>query len=744
MGLSNDLLSQFAKETANKKKIETETTVYGTVVEFEGNNYVRLDGSDMLTPYSSTVEAKPGERVAILIKNHSAIVTGNISSPGARVATVEEIEGKTKIYVDTISGENLDYVNGKFQNLEAKDAEFVKLHAENAKFHSTVTDELAAVNATIKNLNVDNLDAKYANIDFANIGEAAFKKIFSDSGMIKDLVVGDHTVTGEFVGVTISGDLIKANTVKADKIVVKGSDGLYYKLNVTEGGIAPSETVTEEDLQNGLHGSNIIAHTITAEKVSVNDLVAFDATIGGFNITDSAIYSGVKESVDNTTRGIYLDKDGQMVLGDSNNYLKYFRDADGTYKLQIAAGSIVLGSSGKNVETALGDLQTDIDGIQIGGRNLLLDSKFTKVEGDGTNVIAADGELIFYSDTTDNTYSIILDCSNHAAAVLNTTPITLSVEYYIDEEITLAGATSKVGFAVYKRNIYGVSTGMYSCDIFDPATSLTYSPTGKWQKRSVTVTTNNRIPEYVNAYFLFNYASGKIRFRNPKVEIGTKATDWTLAPEDVDDSIDKAQATANNASTNIDNNTKRIEDAESAIIKLDAIIAQLVTDENGMSLMTQTADGWTFNMSSVQKSLSDISSTLDTVQKSGADTESIIDALEQSVDDLGEYAEYIRIIRLNDGTGNVEPCIELGESDSNFKVRITNTKIMFMEGPNIKTYIDTYGLVTESERIEKELVISGNVRVIDEGNDEYYAKYGYVWKVRPNGNLGLSWKGAIN
>lgn len=674
MGLSNDLISQFVKVTKNESKQPEETTVYGTAVKVGDTMYARLDGSDRVTPIEQTADVQEGDRVTIRIKNHTATITGNVSSPAARVGSVEEINGKVAIAVDSIEANtaNIDNliadnatikdtltatnanietltaenatITGKLtaneaeietlktekldvntanityatiQDLNAVDADFRTLESDYATLHTATVEDLAAKFAFIESLN-----NKYANIDFANINAADIEKLFSKSGIIEDLNIGDGVVSGKLVGVTISGDLIEGNTIKADKLVVKGSDGLYYKLNVTEGGIAPSETITEEDLQNGLHGSNIIAKTITAEKISVNDLIAFDATIGGFVIDENSIHSSVKTTVDNTTRGIYLDNDGQAAIGDDTNFIKYFKDTDDVYKLAITAGSVILGSS----------------------------------DGSG---------------------------------------------------------------------------------------------------------------------------------------------------RDIEEIIDKAQSTA-------DNNGTRIELAESAIVKLNEVIANLVTDENGASLMTQTTDGWTFSMASVQQDLRDVSAVLDEMKRDGADTETIIKALQQSVSDLGGYTEYIRILRLGDdvyylvsrtanddgsysytetsasfdadilasyesisivedaytNTGkqvyqafesgitspdyfcidssNAEPCIELGENDSNFKVRVTNTRIMFMEGKNVKTYIDTYGLVTESERIEKELVISGNVRVIDEGNDEYYAKYGYVWKVRPNGNLGLSWKGAIN
>jgi hypothetical protein len=132
-----------------------------------------------------------------------------------------------------------------------------------------------------------------------------------------------------------------------------------------------SEEVTEQELQNGLHGTAIIAKTITAEKIAVDDLVAFDATIGGFNITTESLYSGTKSSADNTTRGVYMDKDGQLSVGDSDNFLRYYKTEDGTYKLEISADSLVFSTSGKTVEQVIEDNMN----FEIGARNLIRNSK---------------------------------------------------------------------------------------------------------------------------------------------------------------------------------------------------------------------------------------------------------------------------------------------------------------------------------------------------------------------------------
>lgn len=329
MALSSDLTSQFAKLVTSDKRNNNnkqESTVYGTVVEYNGSKYVRIDGSGAMTPVVTTADTVVGERVTVMIKNHLATITGNISSPSARVGDVSNL-GTT---VNTLNGLVTSLDIARFEKLEVVDAEIMGV--------------LKAQSADITELNTKKLDAEianatYANIDFSNIEKSAMEYFYANSGLIKDVTVGDTTITGKLVGVTISGDLIEGNTIVAEKLVVKGEDGLYYKLN-TDGIVVEAEQTD----YNSINGQIIKAQSITASKIAVDDLVAFDATIGGFNITDHSIYSGVKESVSNTTRGIYLDNDGQIAIGDDSNFLRYYRTQNGAYKLEISAESVVFNS----------------------------------------------------------------------------------------------------------------------------------------------------------------------------------------------------------------------------------------------------------------------------------------------------------------------------------------------------------------------------------------------------------------
>lgn len=440
MALSNELITQFVKAVKNDSEKPSETVSYGTIKISGGVTYVQLDGSTIYTPVTSTAVVSDGDRVTVMIKDHSAVVTGNLTSPSATQSSVDsakkelgdKIDEFDIIIADKVSTEQLNAVeglirnlstsaltadsavikdlqaadvtitgkidavdleltgridahDGKFENvdasfikvnntltavdakigtLEATDAEFRTLQSDYGDFKSLATDKFGAIDGSIKNLETDKLsaeqaDLKYVNIDFTNIDKAWMEEFYSKSGLIQYVTADDLTVTGHLVGVTITGDLIEGGTVVADKLVILGTDGLYYKLNYNGETIAGEQTD-----QNSLNGSVITAKSITATQISVEDLVAFDATVGGFHLTPESIYSGVKESVDNTTRGIYLDTDGQVSFGDETNFVKFYRetstDENGntvdTYKLAIAVESLELVSRSKSLDDVIDEL----------------------------------------------------------------------------------------------------------------------------------------------------------------------------------------------------------------------------------------------------------------------------------------------------------------------------------------------------------------------------------------------------
>lgn len=360
--LSTDLVKQFVESTHDETETKGPSRFYGTASVRPDGIYVILDGSTIPTPVSMATDAQTGDRVLVEIVNHQARVIQNINKSNSDIVAGRIEHDETgvfkelrvgKEYVDTliasdITADSIVADRAKIETLEAGKANITDLDAVKADIETLETTKLSAEDA----------DIHYLNVDFSKIDKAWLQEFYAQSGIIKDLVIGESTVTGHLVGVTISGDLIEGNTVKADKLVIKGEDGLYYKLNI-EGGSTVTEKLTKEMLQNGLDGNNIIANTITAEKISVDDLIAFDATIGGFNIGSNSIYSGVKDSINNTTRGIYLDTEGQLYFGDDTNYIRYYKAADGKYKLVVSSESVMFGN-GISIEKAFEELRDEI------------------------------------------------------------------------------------------------------------------------------------------------------------------------------------------------------------------------------------------------------------------------------------------------------------------------------------------------------------------------------------------------
>lgn len=248
-----------------------------------------------------------------------------------------------------------------------------------------------------------------------------------------------------------------------------------------------------------------------------------------------------------------------------------------------------------------------------------------------------------------------------------------------------------------------------------PEKPTTFPPADTWQETEPQYTAGSgETLYYVDCDV---YADGSFAYSVVSASNGYNAAHTA---ENAQQTADNAQQTADGAHEAGNATNERVTAAESLMQQLADSIKMLVTDGNGSSLMTQTADGWTFSTAELQQAVNDASNGLNDLQESFGSTEKAVETLKEAVGNLEETAEYVKI-----GVHEDEPCIELGESDSDFKLKITNTRIMFMEGANIHTYIDGSGLVTTAIKVEKEL-----------------RQGGFAWIVHGSGNYGLIWKGV--
>lgn len=241
-----------------------------------------------------------------------------------------------------------------------------------------------------------------------------------------------------------------------------------------------------------------------------------------------------------------------------------------------------------------------------------------------------------------------------------------------------------------------------------------------------------------NQYVGNQQNTGNFYIRNVKLEFGIKATDWTPAPEEVSSDIAEAQNEASSAKNTADNAVKDIAEAEAAIRLLKDSIKTLVRDGNNESMMFEDENGWYFSTKNIQDQVNTASSSLaELVDKMGS-MEAAINALSGSAEEFGEIARYVHIGEYTykdaNGQEQIEPSIDLFQTENKFKLKITNKRIVFTDGATelMSLNTDTKSLTAPKATIESELQIGGEKRT--DGV--------WIWKQRENGNLGLIWKGV--
>ena len=150
-------------------------------------------------------------------------------------------------------------------------------------------------------------------------------------------------------------------------------------------------------------------------------------------------------------------------------------------------------------------------------------------------------------------------------------------------------------------------------------------------------------------------------------------------------------------------------------------LSTLITDENGQSMMKQTTDGWVFEMKNILETLSTTSEKVSDIEGDVSSNTSDVANIEKMVKTLEEKTTYVNV-----GQRDGQPCIELGAKDSDFKVIITNTEILFMEGSSVPASMSNETMHIEKASIKQEIQIGT-----------------MAWVKRANGHISFMPKGVI-
>ena len=367
-------------------------------------------------------------------------------------------------------------------------------------------------------------------------------------------------------------------------------------------------------------------------------------------------------------------------------------------------------------------ITSTVRAIKIGGRNLLTNT------GGSEAITIIGGEMSCTSvpSWTNDAGLLTLNCSGRGSEIYyrfmapsNSTDNLYNLE--AGKTYTLSG----------KAQVSTASGTLTSLDVRTQCNApgkgwaggirsvITTTDTTDWVDFVSTFTIEEDATGYYISLQLYYVDSwdGTIQVKDLMLEQGNKASEWSPAPEDVANSIGTAQNTANDAAD-------RIIVAESQIKQLADSIASLVRGESGGTLVKQDENGlWYFDISTIEENVSQTANDLDEVEGLVRDAEGKIDVLNSLAEALAAKTEYIR--QYTDE--NDQPCLELGEGDSSFKLRITNTQIQFLDGTSVPAYVSNRRLMIERAEVTDELMFGD-----------------FVWKKRESGSMGIMWAGGEN
>lgn len=431
---------------------------------------------------TKTLEADAAN-IGLLKAEQADIKYATIQSLNATDAKITALDSAT-IKTDELYSQvaDLDYIKSDHADIAVIKNTMITtdtLKAEIAKIGYLTADE-----ADIRYLTVSTADTKYLHADMSDMDIAKIQTLFATAGIVSDMTIKDGHITGVLDSVTVNANSITTGTLSVDRLVIRGSEkSLVYELNNISGALQAKSVDT-------LNGEILTQRTITADKLVAKSITSNEIKAG--TITANEIAAGtITASQINMTN----------LVGNS------------AFINAISSNSVVVG------------LRTDLDGISVGGRNL--------VKGTSETLITCNYPSSSYINAFDTKATKALKAGKY------------TMSFYAKS--TVDG--DKIYCFLYSpNNVTHIENSQGLHDSRNDGQSfIVLSTTLKKYWVTFTVNEYDRAPSVLFGRLYCGYGTGTVSIGSCKFEEGTKPTDWTPAPEDVDSLISAAQSTADSA-----------------------------------------------------------------------------------------------------------------------------------------------------------------------------------------------------
>ncbi|MBM7835704.1 prophage endopeptidase tail family protein [Clostridium sardiniense] len=487
------------------------------------------------------------------LKTHDlTTINANIKNLKVEKAEVNDLKVINED-VTKLKAEDANIKNAAIENLKATNAEITTLKAEKA--------DITGLNAAVGKIGV--LESKTASFENALAGNLTAdnfhaNSITAGSGIIAEGAIGDAQIN------SLSGNKLNFGTVDTSKVTIAGSTGRFRivgnKLQVLDN----KDGKLYERIMLGIDDNN-------KSTLALRGKDGQTTLIDENGLTDAGFTNGYGKIDENSLDASKFDKNSivRQVNG-STETIKgtKVQIGDRTLDVELSTQNNTITEHGKELSTQKTTIQALDNAIKLKVDNQTF-TQFTNTISTDINTTKQDAIKQANKNTIDSINNIKIGGRNFFK---KTTPMN-----QLAGKVTLTRNNNENGF-IFEGNQTGENIARISGVITENgywtfsalvSTNATGSPTmnidicdkdienisipaggggadfGSYKKIVKTAYINNYSSNTYNFVDIQYNAWATLKFKNVKIEKGNKPTDWTPAPEDIQDNIDNAINSAN-------------------------------------------------------------------------------------------------------------------------------------------------------------------------------------------------------
>ena len=601
-------------------------------VEYLGYS-MKWHGDIALDPYDivTVTDAKNVTRKLPILSQKFTFYNGVTSEIGAKGETKNKNDfsssgsltdkiNRTIIEQAIIKEALIDKANIK--DLEAVSIRTQTLEAKTAKIEEAIIDVAHISDLNVINANIQNLIAADATINNALINKADITELNAVKGTINSL---DSKIANieTLVNGNLSSENIQAGGITSDKLTISNgfiTNAMIASLDVAKinaGDISTTKFRIVSDSGKMLISDNTIQISDNNRvRVQIGKDASNDYNMYVWDSAGKLMFDATGLKADGIKNKIIRDdmiSDNANIDGAKLNISSLITEINkDTNTSVIKSSKVQLDTVGQTLEVAFNSLKSNVDNIEIGGRNLLKGTSDKYKE---------------YTMTEWNCLPYAYTLSELGLKSGDKVAFKLNLKF----GDTPCGGSARITF----YNSAGTNIKSVSNSVFIKATSEGYS-------EILTTIPNDAVKIAVGVQREVagsGLSTFKFELKEAKLEIGTKCTTWTPAIEDIDSSIEAVKQITESNSTTINvmqgqistaiNNTQIVKDGQTILLKDDYNRTVSLVNSINSTIGTHTT-----KIDELSGNITSVDTKVNSVQRDLEGTKSTVSSHSTSISDL--------------------------------------------------------------------------------------------------------------